>query len=167
MATSHNELRWWVSLQAAELAPESLLDVGAGEGTYGRLLSDIIPHREAVEVWEPYVEQHRLAEVYETVHVADVRTWEWPDRRWDLIVCGDVLEHMTRVEAAQVYAAAQRHAGAVLVCLPIIDYPQGGHDNPFEDHVVPDWRHHQALEAFQPSAWIVGDVTGAYLWTAP
>jgi hypothetical protein len=166
VATSHPELRVWVAEQAERLAPTSLLDVGPGEGTYGRLLAGI-PHREAVEVWEPYVAEHRLADVYQTVHIADIRTWRWPDRRWDLIVCGDVLEHMTRDEAAHVYAQAQKHADAVLVCLPIVDWPQHGHDNPYETHVVPDWRHEQAVEAFTPSAWTVGEVTGAYLWTAP
>ena len=164
MPTSHPELRGWVADRITERAPSSLLDIGPGDGTYGRLLNHV-PHREAVEVWPPYVDLYRLDLIYQQVHLADIRTWAWPDRRWDLIVCGDVLEHMTRDEAARVYAQSQQHAAAVLVCLPIVDYPQHGHDNPYETHVVDDWRHQQALDAFRPSIWTVGEVTGAYLWT--
>jgi hypothetical protein len=162
--TSHPEPRPWIVEQVALLRPETILDVGPGNGTYARLLC-AVDRIEAVEAWAPYVSQYRLDELYDEVHVADIRQWRWPDRRWSLVVLGDVLEHMSRADAADVYTAAQQHADAVLVVIPIVDSPQGAHEgNPFEVHVVEDWRHEQAMDAFRPTTFWTGERKGAYLW---
>lgn len=165
MPTSHPESRSWMAARLSELSPGLLLDVGPGDGTYGRMARETVPtcRLEAVEVWPDYVARYKLGSLYDQVHVADVRTWSWP-YRYDVVVAGDVLEHMTRDEAAAVVAAAKQHADAMLVTVPIVDYPQHGHDNPHETHVVSDWRHDQMVDMLAPDVWWCGDIVGAYLW---
>ena len=162
MPTSHPESRDWVVTQVADMRPTSILDVGAGSVTYAGLLRPYTETIEAVEIYRPYLSQFGLADQYDVVHVDDVRTWQWP-KRYGLVVCGDVLEHMTEDDALAVHAQALEHADAVLVVLPIVDYPQHGHDNPYEHHVVDDWDHGRAMDRFRPDAWWTGEVVGAYL----
>ena len=38
----------------------TILDVGPGEGTYYNLLNDYFTNMDAVEVWEPYINQYNL-----------------------------------------------------------------------------------------------------------
>jgi hypothetical protein len=118
---------------------------------------------DAVEAWEPYVERFALLDVYDSVTVEDVRHVNTFD--YDLVVFGDVLEHMTREDASNVYNLARAQAGAVIVSMPIVHYPQGEFDgNPFEVHVVDHWEHEQILDAFAGiTEFRLFDVTGVYV----
>lgn len=132
-------------------APRSVLDIGAGSGTYGRLFrnTDLDPYLIGVEVWGPYVNRFSLYDVYDHVIVHDIRTMPmWP--RADIVVLGDVLEHMDERDAVQTWGLACRFARkAVYLSIPIVHSPQGAvHDNPFETHVVPDWTHEKVMDSF-------------------
>lgn len=120
----------------------SMLDIGPGMGTYGILLNDLIPHRDAVEVWEPYIERFNLMSLYANVLPLDVwelaaKTSEIPDLvRYDLIVFGDVLEHMHEHEALAVWEWAKRIARHGVISGPLGHWPQGEVDgNAHEAHV--------------------------------
>ena len=162
MPTSHPESRRWVAERVAELSPDTMLDVGAGAGTYADLLRPYVRHIEAVEIFRPYLTRFRLHAKYEQVHVGDVRTWQWP-RRYGLVVCGDVLEHMAEDEAVDVHRQALDHADAVLVVLPIVHWPQDGRDGNQHEAHVSDWDHEKASAAFAPDVWWTGEYVGAYL----
>lgn len=114
---------------------ERVLDVGPGKGTYSRLLRKLVQRIEAVEIWMPYVERFDLLSQYDLVHIADIRDWGgWEE--YDLVVFGDVLEHMTAESAQEVWAKAGAHSRYTLMSVPVIHYPQGeSHGNPYEAHV--------------------------------
>ena len=118
---------------------KTVLDIGAGKGTYGHLLRPHVERIDAVEIWEPYVEQFGLKKIYDSVVIDDFRNW--PDyaltgRKWDLIVFGDVLEHMAKEESLRVWTHASHMARFGLISVPIIHYPQGAEfGNPYEVHV--------------------------------
>ena len=128
--------------------PRSILDLGAGSGTYGRLLRPLLPpdvHMTAVEIHAAYVSEYKLWHFYDTVIIADVRSYDAP--RADVIILGDVLEHMTKSEALEVWIRALRNADkAVFLSLPIVEWPQGPmYGNEYERHVH-TWSHHEALD---------------------
>lgn len=152
-----------------EREPRSVLDIGAGSGTYGRTVRNVLPYPPyliGVEVWSPYIGRYRLHDVYDHVINEDVRKMslhEWP--RADVVILGDVLEHMSLTDARRVWnlarAAARR---AVFMSIPIVPYPQGAeHGNPFEEHVVPDWSHDRVMATFEGITWSwQGTIVGRY-----
>lgn len=145
MPSSMTEGKDWMREQIKRLAPARVLDVGPGLGTYFDLAAESGQHWEAVEIWEPYVEQYALRERYATVLVEDVRQHDWSRDTWDLGIFGDVVEHMTRVDALAVWNAALAHSAYLLLSIPIVPYPQGAAEgNPFEVHVE-TWTHEQCM----------------------
>jgi predicted TPR repeat methyltransferase len=116
-----------------------VLDVGAGSGTYGNLLKPYVDEIHAIEIWQPYVDEYNLRSIYNSVQIDDVRNlpdYTMSGRVWDLIIFGDILEHMTKEEALQVWAHASYTAKYGMISVPIIHYPQGAEfNNPYEVHV--------------------------------
>ena len=149
---------------AAEVGPLSVLDVGPGVGTYAKLLAGpAVAHLTGLEIWEPYVTTYRLHDYYDEVIVGDARTTALPGV--DVVVMGDVAEHMTEVEAVALWdraAAAARHA--VFLSIPIVHYPQGHLEgNPHEHHVDEDWNHERVLATFSGiTDWWTGAEIGVY-----
>lgn len=151
-----------------EQTPRSLLDVGAGCGTYARPWCGQAdpPYLIGVEAWRPYVGRFDLNMLYDQVIVRDIRDLfpsEWP--RVDVVVLGDVLEHMTREDAVRVWELARYAARkAVYLSIPVVHSPQGHiNGNPFEQHVVEDWSVASVLSAFEGIGrqW-VGTIVGRF-----
>jgi hypothetical protein len=115
-----------------------ILDVGPGAGFWGWELSRLgFVHVDAVEVWGPYVELFNLRKVYQEVFVADVRYFSLLGI-YDLVIFGDVLEHLSRADAKEVLGRATADESYALVSVPWM-YPQGPHEgNPWEAHLQPD-----------------------------
>jgi hypothetical protein len=141
---SSEEGKDWTRARIHELAerhgPLSVLDVGPGVGTYARLLAGPdVRHIVGLEVWEPYLTTYHLADHYDELVVGDVRTAPLPEV--DVVILGDVLEHMSRAEAVEVWRRAGEAARlAVYLSMPIVHYPQDEIEgNPFEVHVEEDW----------------------------
>jgi len=148
------------------LHPVDVLDIGVGAGTYGRVLRELCPgvRLTGVEAWAPYVEEFDLHAIYDDLIIADVRHLDVLPRA-DIVILGDVLEHMAEPDAVAVWAMARVAARkAVYLSIPIIRYPQGHlHGNPFEEHIVDDWTHERVLATFEGiGAHWVGTIVGAY-----
>jgi hypothetical protein len=75
--------------------------------------------------------------VYDELHVEDARESEQHLFHRDLVVFGDVLEHMPREDAiALLYKAEAAGCWNILVSLPIVEAEQGEVDgNPHEAHI--------------------------------
>lgn len=151
MGTSHPETKPWVVQHIIDSGARSVMDVGAGAGGWLDALraAGYIGRLTAVEVWEPYVYAYRLLERYDEVVQADVRHLT-PHQfaRHDVVIFGDVLEHMTRAEALRVWGAAHAAPHAA-IAIPIVHYCQGAlNDNPYEEHVVDNWTDQKVREAF-------------------
>jgi len=153
MPMSSAEGKDWTRTRIQGLAgrhgPLAVLDVGPGVGTYAKLLTGPdVCRMVGLEVWEPYLTTYSLDQFYDELIVGDVRTTALPDV--DVVILGDVLEHMSREDAVTVWeraAAAARRA--VYLSLPIVHYPQDEIEgNPFEVHVEQDWDVDSVLGAF-------------------
>ena len=149
---SSPEGKGWVKEQIQELAGDGqldLVDVGPGVGTYAKLLAGPAVRRiVGIEIYAPYVKTYRLHEYYDEIIIGDVREVELPST--DVVILGDVAEHMTEAEALDVWArSASAARRAVYLSIPIIHYPQGEIEgNEHEHHVVDDWDHDKVMAAF-------------------
>ena len=144
-----------------------MLDIGPGQGTYSDLLHDIVPRRFAIEAWEPYVEEYSLRSKYEAVEVGDARRLlsSVQNDSYDLVIFGDVLEHMTEEEALTCWDEASRISQWGLISVPIIHYPQGAEGgNPYEVHVQEHLTPEKVRELFGPFDFEgIYNITGTFV----
>jgi hypothetical protein len=145
--------------------PTTVLDVGPGVGTYGSMIREQmeVERLDAVEVWAPYIERYRLQEIYDRVMVCDVRFWN--EFSYDVVILGDVLEHLSFDESVDLWQKISEQAGAVLLSIPIVHYPQGSLEgNPYEAHLVTDWSTSKVLKHLGGiQEYREFDVTGVFL----
>lgn len=161
MPHSSAEGKLFTAHHLEQLKPKRVLDIGPGSGSYGRMVRSLPypagnrPTVHGVEVWEPYIREFSLMDLYDAVTVADARTYlEFLAEarvKYDAVILGDVLEHMTKEEALELWGNANRVADEILVAsLPIVKYPQhaehGG--NPYEEHVKDDWSDMEVMSSF-------------------
>lgn len=133
-----------------EMNPASVLDVGAGMGTYAKILYPFIPNLiiDAIEVWQPYIEKYQLKDKYRNVYAIDARKHN--DYNYDLVIFGDVLEHMPKDDAIQLWEKVSQQAQFALISIPIVHMPQHIIDgNPYEVHEEEDWSVESVLEEFK------------------
>jgi len=165
MGTSHPESRPWILEKINEAGIQSILDVGAGSGTYSDAFSEAGMSFEilnAIEVWQPYIEEFKLKNKYNFVYEGDVRDHD--HFFYDLIIFGDILEHMSVSDALEVWNKVSKQADYAVISIPIIHYHQGEiNGNPYERHVKDDWSHEEVLLTFPGivDCW-QGEVVGAY-----
>lgn len=165
MPRSDPEGRDWVVKHYIGTTAPIVIDIGPGEGTYSDLLRG---WRNTwwvgVEVYEPYVQRFDLWRKYDAVIVRDARNISFPESPF-ILLAGDVLEHMPSSDALDILYRAKEHAEAIMVSLPVIRYPQHGHDNPFEDH-LDQWTFTAMYDCLGPkvSAWR-GNCLGRFWWT--
>ena len=114
----------------------TVLDVGAGEGTYYDLLGDYFKTMDAVEIFEPNIDNYRLEDKYRNVYCTDIRRFKYGF--YDIIIFGDVLEHLETIEAQKVLKYALERCRQVLVAVPYM-YEQGEEEgNVYEIHLQAD-----------------------------
>lgn len=166
MPMSSHEGKAWTRDRIAALArtgPLTVVDVGPGVGTYAKLLHGLPVRMIGIEAWEPYLHTYRLSEFYDELVVADAREVELP--ACDVVIFGDVLEHMSREDGVALWERGAAAAGrAEYLSIPIVHYPQHEIEgNPFEVHVEEDWDHDEVLTHFAGiGEFTVGDEVGVY-----
>jgi predicted TPR repeat methyltransferase len=133
------EIHEWIIQSVNDI--ENILDIGPGNGTYFNLLSNLKKFNwEGVEAWKPYIEKFELEKKYNKIYQGDIRNFDWTNKHYDLVIAGDVLEHMTKEEAIEVVKKCLDHSKMLIISIPVVYMPQGElEDNPFEVHVKPDW----------------------------
>jgi len=109
-----------------------ILDVGACDGIWRELLPEY-PNMDAVEAWAPNAD--RLSG-YRTVYRADIRSLAYGE--YDLIIFGDVIEHLNVPDAQTVLEYAKPRCRDMIVAVPWM-YPQDAiYGNPYEIHIQDD-----------------------------
>ena len=141
----------WTQEKIVELRPKTVLDVGAGQGVYLDLIRQGIGAGvivNAVEVWQPYIDQFDLENRYDKLFAMDVR--EMTNFEYDLVILGDVLEHMSEKEAVELWDRISLQAKNAIISIPIIHYHQEAiNGNPYEVHVEEDWNVERVLNTFK------------------
>lgn len=152
------------------IRPRTVIDIGAGSGTYAQAVranSSWKGRWAAVEAWEPYVARFGLDGLYDGVVVADARRLVAPFYRVDLVIAGDVLEHMPRADAVRLLDRIRTHAANLIVSVPVLHLDQGAvYGNLHETH-VDHWTADQMRTELGRSGTIHGEWVGdvlAYFW---
>lgn len=134
---------------------KKILDVGCGSGTYPILLKETFPVLRncewfGIEAWATYIDEFDLNQKYDQLFNEDARTFDWSKiTNIDLVIFGDVLEHMSKEEAQSLVTSALENSKYVIISIPIKHMPQGAeHGNPFEVHVKDNWTHDEVLSSF-------------------
>ena len=99
-----------------------VLDVGPGNGTYSDLLRENFQNIDACEIHAPYIRRYKLEEKYGKVYNMSVVDFQDFDN-YDLVILGDVLEHLT-VDDAKAVLSRCANVKQVLVAVPF-ESPQG------------------------------------------
>jgi len=163
---------------------KTILDVGAGAGTYGMAVKEAfhearaiyktfnhveMPHGgivvNAVEIFNPYIERFGLHGIYGTIHVCPVAEIAERNANYDLVIFGDVLEHMVKEEALKVWNQFKQNSRFLYLSLPCkiegkawsLGYEQElseGDENKYELHQY-DWKYDEILNELGPFLWQV------------
>jgi hypothetical protein len=106
----------------------SILDAGAGCGTYSNLLKAEFPMMDGIEIFPNYIEMFDLRGKYNNLYIQDVLNFNISS--YEYIILGDIIEHMS-VENAQMFLNKINESGKkCLVAVPYL-FEQGVH---FENH---------------------------------
>jgi phospholipid N-methyltransferase len=166
MPYSVNENKPWIQRVIKEISPSTVLDVGAGSGVYADIIRQNTDYKiniVAIEVWEPYIKQFNLEKKYDEIINKDVREIE--DFNYDLVIFGDILEHMSEEDAIKLWDKVSKQSKFAIISIPTIHFPQGEiSGNPYEVHIEEDWSYEKVLKTFHS---IVESqnfrITGAFL----
>jgi len=165
----------WLIHMAKPLGFNRFLDVGCGAGLYGDLIREVFGREvtiEAVEPFQTYIFRHNLCEKYDMVWNREIQGLckELPD--YDLIVAGDILEHLTKEDAIEVVSWLRLHCRFLWGALPVkmgrswsTGYLQGPVDyeeNELNKHLW-DWTGDEIQKEFSPM-WLCPFIqTGCFL----
>jgi hypothetical protein len=142
---------------------KTILDVGPGSGIYSTLARMTRPDIfiDCVEIYEPYVERFGLHLKYRTIIVGSILDVEIED--YDLIILGDVLEHLTWRNAIWCWKKMKAHAKFVWLSLPLdpafrlwfrgYNQPKSEWaENVSEKHCY-TWQYHEVIDGLGPFLW--------------
>ena len=152
-----NEVVEWVKKNFNE--GSSCLDVGACDGKWWLLLKDYLV-MDACEIWEPNIEHHNLEKKYRKVFASPIQDLTYD--HYDLIIFGDVIEHMSVEDAQKVIDYARPRCKDMVIAVPY-NYPQGEmYGNPYEKHIQDDLNPAVFDERYPGFKPIYGDYRYAY-----
>lgn len=113
-----------------------ILDVGPGIGTYYNILSSLgYNNIDCVEAFEPYVRDYGLEKKYKNVHVGNVCELDIDFNSYDLIILGDVLEHISKSDAQRLLSKIQVNC---IVAIPFLSPQDESFGNTYEIHLQDD-----------------------------
>lgn len=148
MATSYKEYKEDIKkyLESKYSKNATVLDVGAGDGTYWKYLGDYFENMYAVEIFKPNIENYELESKYKEVYNTDIQDFKYD--YYDIIIFGDVIEHLDIEEADKVLKYALNRCKEMIVAVPYM-YEQGiAEGNVYEIHKQPDLTNEVFLERY-------------------
>ena len=119
----------------------NILDLGAGAGKYSKILLGIYKEIHAIEIFKPNISRFSLREKYKKVFNYNLMYFPYKKNVYDLIIMGDVLEHLS-VKDSLIILDKLKNIADVIVVVPY-NYKQGGKclaviENKYEEHLQPD-----------------------------
>lgn len=123
----------------------TLLDVGACDGVWSKSLRNHF-QMDAVEIFLPNIETFRLASKYDHVYNCDIFDFKY--KHYDVVLFGDVIEHMEVDRAQAVLKYALDHAGEVIVAVPYLYKQAAIYGNKWEKHIQDDLTHEVFMERY-------------------
>ena len=113
-----------------------ILDVGAGSGTYYHLLHDTFTNIDGVEVYKQNIIDYDLTNKYN--HIYNTNIIDFTYDYYDLIIFGDVLEHLSVEDAQSVLNYAYNKCKNFIVAVPYNSKQDKIDNNVYEIHIQDD-----------------------------
>ncbi len=120
-----------------------ILDVGAGSGKYGAMLRFWFNDIDALEIFEPYIEQFKLNEIYNNVHIGNIIDFDISI--YDYIIMGDIVEHLSVEDAHDLLTKIHLANKKCLVAIPYTMEQGEVNGNIYETHLQSDLTHNVFL----------------------
>jgi hypothetical protein len=116
----------------------SVLDIGCGHGHYAKLLKHhfSVKNFDGIEVWEPYIQEYNLNNLYTNIYNVNILNFNF--NYYDLIIMGDVLEHLSRDDGVNLINKLASKCTELLVIVPYYLPQDIVNDNVYEVHLQPD-----------------------------
>lgn len=114
---------------------DTCLDIGACDGKWADLLKGYFVI-DAIEIFEPNIEKHKLKQKYRNVFCIDAAKLKYD--YYDCIILGDVIEHMTIDQAFTVLEYAKTHCKDLVAAIPYLDKQGPIYGNKWEIHIQDD-----------------------------
>lgn len=135
------------------VAPKSILDLGIGSGFKGAFFREytdvwdhgIIDRRDSihlvgVDIFEEY--RNPLWDLYDRVVIEDIVKYlkDTPGERYDMVHCGDVIEHLPRAEGLWLIESMKKAAiKAAVIVTPVVVRKQGTVFGNEHEHHISQW----------------------------
>lgn len=123
-----------------------VLDVGAGCGTYWNLLKDTFRRIDAVEVFKPNITNYKLMSKYRKVYYANIKDFKY--KFYDIIIFGDIIEHLDINEAQEVLKYAYNRCNEMIVAVPYRMEQGIAEGNIYEIHKQADLTPENVIERY-------------------
>ena len=130
-----------------QIKPASILDIGVGFGRWGILCREILEiynERMLPDQWKIRIEGIEIHEpfrnpfwsiAYDKVHIGNASEVISRLGNYDLIICGDVIEHFDKEAGEQFLKEMLKHGQFVIVTSPNGYMPQGAtHGDEYQRH---------------------------------
>ena len=125
----------------------TILDLGAGCGTYSDLLKSKFTNMDAVEIHQPYIDQYDLKNKYNNVYNENALNFEFD--YYDIIILGDILEHIDEREGIELIEKLYKKCNELIIGIPF-NSEQGVHfDNIYEIHLQAELTNESFLEKYK------------------
>ena len=136
----------------------TILDIGAGCGTYSDLIRGYGYKMDAVEIWEPYITKYDLKNKYGWVYEENILKMPFNILdAYDFFILGDVLEHLSVENAKWLMLFLKQNKKQYLVAVPYV-MEQGEHEgNVYETHLQPDLTPENMLERYPDLELLYGN----------
>lgn len=132
-----------------------ILDAGAGCGTYANLLKNEFPNMDGIEIFQNYVDMFDLRSKYNNLFIGNVLDFNL--EQYDYIILGDIIEHMTFLQARELLDKIQKLDKLCLVGVPY-NYEQGAEfNNVHETHLQPDLTESLFLQRYPTMRLLMGN----------
>ena len=119
-----------------KVKPITIVDVGAGSGFWGKIAREEFPkcYSIAIEIWKDYITNHKLKNIYDKIINDDIKN-VIDMVSGDLIIFGDVLEHMEKEIAMSIVEIAVKNFKYIIINSPDGFQPQDAvNGNIYEVH---------------------------------
>lgn len=124
----------------------SVLDIGPGAGKYGMIIKALrdsgvaIGASTALEIDAGYIEQFKLADLYDEVRQGDATKLPdiGPNASWDMVILGDVLEHFRKSLGVDLLDYLYYRVKYLVLVVPV-DYIQGAADDHAQEAHISLW----------------------------
>ena len=144
----------------------SILDIGAGCGTYAVLLNQKRPKIDGIEIHNDYVNMFGLIGLYRNVFIRDIREFGMISF-YDYVILGDVIEHLSVEDATTLLRRINILGKKMMVAVPYMFEQGTEYNNVHETHLQPDLTKELFLERYPMMRFLCGDENYGYFVNYP